>query len=68
MIFGETPLHVIQTREGLLRAVEQLAQAPVIGVDTESDGFHRYQEKVSLIQISDLDADFIIDPLVIDDL
>ncbi len=68
MIFGETPLHVIQTREALLQAVEQLSRAPVIGVDTESDGFHRYQEKVSLIQISDLDADFIIDPLVIDDM
>lgn len=67
-MFGETPLHVIQTREGLERAVAQLSKASVIGVDTESDGFHRYQEKVSLIQISDLEADFIIDPMVVDDI
>ena len=41
---------------------------PVIGIDTESDSFYSYQEKVCLIQLSDHRADYIIDPLAVEDL
>jgi len=43
---------------------QRLVQATRIAVDTESDPFHRYFEKVCLIQISTESEDFIYDPLV----
>ncbi|MBT3218610.1 MAG: hypothetical protein HN348_05915 [Proteobacteria bacterium] len=46
--------------------MDELSKAKVIGVDTESDSFHHFQEKVCLIQFSTLDQDFIVDPLAID--
>lgn len=67
-MFGDTPLHVLDTPEALARVLPALAAAPVLGVDTESDSFHHYQEQVCLVQVSDLVADYIIDPLGIGDL
>lgn len=67
-MFGETPLHLIQTDAALCDLAARLRGLPCIGVDTESDGFHRYQEKVSLVQISDADNDYIIDPLMVSDM
>ena len=67
-MFGNTPLIIIEDDAALLAAVEKLRAAPVIGVDTEADSFHSYREKVCLIQISDLDSDFIVDPLKVSDM
>jgi ribonuclease D len=67
-MFGETPLVMVESDAALLEAVERLRGASVIGVDTESDSFHHYQEKVCLVQISDMDVDYVIDPLAIDDM
>jgi ribonuclease D len=44
------------------------ADARVIAVDTESDSFHHYREKVCLIQMTASGVDAIIDPLVLPDL
>ncbi len=67
-MFGDTPLVLVDTPSLLADAVARLRLAPVIGIDTESDGFHRYREKVCLIQISDMDQDYIFDCLALDDL
>ncbi|MFZ5476276.1 MAG: ribonuclease D [Myxococcota bacterium] len=67
-MFGETPLVMVESDAALREAVERLREAPVIGIDTESDSFHHYQEKVCLVQISDLRADYVIDPLAIEDM
>ncbi len=67
-MFGDTPLTIVEDNATLLEAVQALSAAPVLGVDTEADSFHRYQEKVCLIQVSDNHQDFIIDPLKLDDL
>ena len=50
---------------GLVRA---LAPYPVVGVDTESNGFHAYRERVCLIQFSTPAADYIVDPISLPDL
>ncbi len=42
---------------------QRVEAAPRLAVDTESDPFHRYFEKVCLIQISTVEVDFIYDPL-----
>ncbi len=62
-MFGNTPLIIIEDDAALVAAVEKLRAAPVIGVDTEADSFHSYREKVCLIHLSDLDSDYIVDPL-----
>jgi ribonuclease D len=67
-MFGDTPLVMVESDAALRDAVEQLRKASVLGIDTESDSFHHYQEKVCLVQISDYEADYIIDPLSLDDM
>lgn len=58
----------IDTQDALETWVAHLSRAPIIGVDTESDSFHRYREKVCLIQMTALGQDAIIDPLALDSL
>lgn len=45
--------------------VDSLASEPALALDTESDPFHRYFEKVCLIQISTPEEDFIVDTLAV---
>jgi ribonuclease D len=59
----DTPLIVVPDAEALDEVLAQLANEPVLGIDTEADSMHRYREKVCLIQISGLHADYILDPL-----
>lgn len=51
-------------------ALEALIQAlrpePAIALDTESNSFHAYREKVCLIQLSVPGRDWIVDPLAVD--
>ena len=67
-MFGDTPLIMVEDDEALIAAVESMRGAPVVGVDTEADSFHSYQEKVCLVQISDLQKDYIVDPLQVTDM
>lgn len=67
-MFEDTPLVIVEDTATLEKVAERLARAPVLGVDTESDSFYSYQEKVCLLQISDLEADYVIDPLLCEDL
>ena len=41
---------------------------PALAVDTESNSLYVYREQVCLIQISVPDADYLVDPLAVDDL
>lgn len=47
----------------MLAAVDTLRRWPRLALDTESDSFHRYFERVCLIQISTPEEDLIFDPL-----
>jgi ribonuclease D len=67
-MFGKTPLVMIEDDAALLEMVSAVRGAPVVGIDTEADSFHSYQEKVCLVQLSDLQTDYIIDPLSIEDM
>lgn len=57
----------IESADALERAIERLSGAPILGVDTEAAGYHRYHDRLSLIQISSREANFLIDPLAIED-
>lgn len=60
----EIPLY-IDTDVAFNAWIERTASAKVIAVDTESDSFHRYREKVCLIQMTALGQDVILDPLAL---
>ncbi|MBI5511907.1 MAG: HRDC domain-containing protein [Deltaproteobacteria bacterium] len=58
----------IDTTDGLSQWVERSAAASAVAVDTESDSFHHYREKVCLIQMTAAGDDAILDPLALKDL
>ena len=64
-MYEDTPLWIVEDDETLRDVAQRLAKAPAIGVDTESDSFYSYREKVCLLQISDLENDYVIDPLAV---
>ena len=43
-----------------------LRAQPVTALDTESNSFHVYRERVCLLQISTLTDDYVVDPLAVD--
>jgi ribonuclease D len=58
----------VDTRDRLAEMATKLHGADAIGVDTESDSFHAYREKICLVQVSTSDEDFVVDPLALRDL
>jgi ribonuclease D len=60
------PPALVADPQALSRLVEALRSEPVVAVDTESNSFHVYRERVCLIQVSTPAADYIVDPLAVD--
>jgi ribonuclease D len=52
----------------LLRIAQKLAQEPLLAIDTESNNMYAYQPRICLFQVSTRKADYIIDPLNINDM
>ena len=62
------PATLITAREHLEEVVAELRREPRIAIDTESNGFYAYQERVCLLQISSAQEDFILDPIAVPDI
>ena len=61
------PVPTLVAEAGALAAlVDRLRAEPVIALDTESNSFHVYRERVCLLQISTRTEDVIVDPLSVD--
>lgn len=58
----------ITTGARLEEVVESAQRHPRVGVDLESNNFHRYPDRVCLVQLATSDAVYIIDPLSIEDI
>ncbi len=58
----------IASDEELSRLAADLAGAGTVALDTEAASFHRYWDRIYLIQVSTADWTAIVDPLPIDDL
>jgi ribonuclease D len=58
----------INTPEALSEAVAAFRREPLIAADTEAASFHRYRDRIFLIQLSSPSHTAIIDPLAIADL
>ena len=68
---GSDPGHLPEPRliagsDELLALAEQLSREEVVALDTESNSFHAYRERVCLLQISTPALDVIVDPLALD--
>jgi ribonuclease D len=58
----------IRTPEALAEAIAALSAEPLIGADTEAASFHRYRDRIFLIQLASPSRTEIIDPLALPDL
>src|SRR4249920_2865591 len=62
------PPVLVADEAGLGRLARDLAECPIVAVDTESNSLHAYRERVCLIQFSTLASDYIVDPIRLADL
>ncbi len=58
----------ISTPDELQRLAGELSCLPRLAVDTESNSLHAYRERVCLIQFSNAEKDYLVDPLALGDL
>ncbi|MGC4115563.1 MAG: ribonuclease D [Myxococcales bacterium] len=56
----------IDTEADFCALLGELSREPALAVDTESNSFHVYYERVCLIQLSTRSSDFVIDPFKVD--
>jgi len=59
---------LITRPEELTALMERLSTEPIVALDTEASSFHRYTEKICLIQLSTRDTTWLVDPLALPDL
>jgi len=58
----------IQTSEELAETLAAFRREPLVGADTEAASFHRYRDRIFLIQLSTRTRTAIVDPLALGDL
>lgn len=58
----------IDSSERLRDVVQRLRNEPLLGADTEAAGYHRYFDRLSLVQLSSRTENFLIDPQAVPDL
>ncbi len=58
----------IRTPEALAEAIAALEREPLVAADTEAASFHRYRDRIFLIQLSSPSRTEIVDPLALADL
>src|SRR5512146_2270683 len=63
---GELAPVLVSERGALEALAEGVAREPVVALDTESNSFHVYRERVCLLQLSTPGEDWVVDPLAVD--
>ena len=63
---ADTPL--IADDRSLARLMEQLRGEPCLALDTEASSFHRYHERIGLVQLSTRTDTWLVDPLAVQDM
>jgi ribonuclease D len=58
-------VRLIQSQPDLERLLQRLRQEPLLAVDTEAASFHRFQDRVYLLQLSSRQETAIVDPLAV---
>lgn len=66
---GDAPTpQLIESQQTLRQLVDRLSRIPRLAFDTEAASFHRYVDRVYLVQVSTDTSTAIVDPLAVDDL
>lgn len=60
-----SPLRLIEDTDELGTLLRRLHQEPIVAVDTEAASFHRYRDRVYLVQLSSRRETHLIDPLAL---
>ena len=60
------PVEYIHTADGLERVARSLAAGGDLAVDCEAAGYHRYSDRLCLLQLSTPSETFVLDPLAVD--
>ena len=61
-----TPVPLIRSEPELDALFARLRGAPLLAVDTEAASFHRYTDRIYLLQVSSRDETAVIDPLAVE--
>ena len=56
---------VVETATQLADFIEQVLSSRHIAIDTESNSFYAYYERICLVQVSTTERDYILDPLAL---
>lgn len=64
----EPPYQLITTTAALARLMAELRTEPILALDTEASSFHRYKERICLIQLSTRGKTWLIDPITVQDM
>ncbi len=62
------PPPLIADAHAFSQLIGHLAGTPVVALDTEASSFHRYHERLGLVQLSDRQDTWLLDPLAIADM
>ncbi len=63
MVARSTPTDIVDSAAGLAALVERLSTEKRVVIDTESNSFHRFPERVCLVQIGAAGRAWVVDPL-----
>jgi ribonuclease D len=61
-----TGIRLVETQADLERLMVELGREPLLAIDTEAASFHRYRDRVYLLQLSSRDTTAVVDPLGVD--
>lgn len=62
------PYELITDNGALRRCMDALVRSKVLALDTEASSFHRYHERICLVQLSDREHTFLVDPMAVTDM
>ncbi len=62
------PVQLIEDDAGLKDLISSLSSSPLLAVDTEAASFHRYLDRVYLLQLSSRQLTAVVDPLAVSSL
>lgn len=63
-----SPINHVVTAPGFDALVDRLRKEPLLAADTEAASFHRYLDRIYLIQVSSRSETAVVDPLAVRDL
>ena len=62
---NDSPLRLIEDSAEFATMLRRLRNEPTVAIDTEAASFHRYRDRVYLVQLSTRDETHLVDPLAL---